>query len=221
MVNSLQYNLYTREKCFCKTLFQLGMDRKKDRDTAEMKERRKTTRYLQKYTADIGYYPMSAVYFCFLSSLSCFRPLFRSITNRNKVSQKLFSTVSVVFRGFSKPPSKQEMTSRLCWRRTLLAWGTNAFCASNQCFSTGDKRTENARSNFILTHTQRLSNKSTLEVIATDRYSPPKTSGSYHALVLNFEYAIPTSYICNSVLCWTTVLGLKIRHPSCSKYFVI
>ena len=41
---------------------------------------------------------------------------------------------------------------------------------------------------------QPLSNGTSLK-IATHRYSPSKTGGSYHALVLTREYAIPTSYM--------------------------
>ena len=32
-------------------------------------------------------------------------------------------------------------------------------------------------------------------MIATHRYSPLKTGGNYHVLVLNSEYVKPTSYI--------------------------
>ena len=46
--------LYTREKSFCKTSFQVGMELKKYRNKAEMKERTKSTLHLQKYTADVG-----------------------------------------------------------------------------------------------------------------------------------------------------------------------
>ena len=90
---------------------------------------------------------------------------------------------------------------------TVLAQGTNPFGA-------GDERIENAHSNFSHTHTashQRLQNRTYLEMIANHRYSPLKTGGSYHALVLSYEYATPTSYtrtahthvhVCNSILCW-------------------
>ena len=57
-------------------------------------------------------------------------------------------------------------------------------------------------SNFSHTHKasfQRLPNRTYVEMIATHRYSSPKTGGSYHALVLTSEYAITlqtsTSYI--------------------------
>ena len=45
----------TREKSFSETSFQLRTALKKDRNKAEMKERKKTTRHLQKYmyTADV------------------------------------------------------------------------------------------------------------------------------------------------------------------------
>ena len=44
----------TREKSFCKTWFQVGMDQKKYRNKAEMKERKKTTLHLLCIFADVG-----------------------------------------------------------------------------------------------------------------------------------------------------------------------
>ena len=44
----------TREKSFCKTPFQLRVDLKKDRNNAEMKEYRKTTRHLLCVFAAVG-----------------------------------------------------------------------------------------------------------------------------------------------------------------------
>ena len=48
-----EYNK-TRGKSLCKTWFHVGMELKKYRNKAEMKERKKTTLHLQKYTADVG-----------------------------------------------------------------------------------------------------------------------------------------------------------------------
>ena len=42
------------KKIFGKTSFQLGMELKKDRNKAEMKERHKITLHLQQYTTDVG-----------------------------------------------------------------------------------------------------------------------------------------------------------------------
>ena len=85
-----------------------------------------------------------------------------------------------------------------------FAPGKNAFCSSDKLFGAGDERVEK-RSNSSLTHDtfsyQRLSSRTSLE-IATHRYAPSKTGGS-HALVLTCEYATPTSYISNRILCWT------------------
>ena len=50
----------------------------------------------------------------------------------------------------------------------------------------GDKRVENARSNLSPPPPQ-LSNRTYLEMIATLGYSPSKTGGSYHALILTSE----------------------------------
>ena len=88
--------------------------------------------------------------------------------------------------------------------------GTNAFCASDKRFSAGDEGVENARSKFSPTqlHYQRLSNRTSLEMTATHRYLPLKTGSSYNALVLTSKNATPTSYIRNSVLCWTKQLQL-------------
>ena len=87
----------------------------------------------------------------------------------------------------------------------------NTFCASGEYFSAGDVRIENMRSNFSHTHTtnyDRLSNRTNLEMIATHRYSPQKTDGSYHALILTSVYTIPTSYICNSI--YAGLNGLQV-----------
>ena len=108
-----------------------------------------------------------------------------------------------------------------------MARGTNPFCASDEYFSAGGAHLwHGGQTHFALvtnalvletnalktriqtsaTHTagyQRLSNKTYLEMTATHRYSPMKTSGSYLALVLTFKHATPTSYIHNSILCWT------------------
>ena len=84
--------------------------------------------------------------------------------------------------------------------------GTNTFCTSDKLFSAGDEPIENAHSNFSHTHTasyQRFSNRTYLDKVAIHKYSPLKTGGSFHALILTSEYATPTTYIWNSVFCWT------------------
>ena len=78
---------------------------------------------------------------------------------------------------------------------------------SDERFSAGDERVESAFKLLPNTAThvhcsyQQFSSKASCK-IATHRDSPSKTSGSY-ALVLTCEYATPTSYIWNSLLCWT------------------
>ena len=47
----------------------------------------------------------------------------------------------------------------------------------------------------VLSEYQRHSNRTYLEMIATHRCSPSKMGGSYYAVVLTSEYAIPISYI--------------------------
>ena len=106
----------------------------------------------------------------------------------------------------SKRSSKYKMNVFIVLETNIFAQGTNALSASDERFSAGDERVQNVHSNFTHTHTasyQRLSNKTCLEMIATHRLSPPKMGGSYHALILTIEYGVPTSYISNSVLCWT------------------
>ena len=80
-----------------------------------------------------------------------------------------------------------------------MAQGKNAFCASDEYFSAGGESIENERSNFNPpsphTHTasyQRLSSKTYFKMIATHRYSPSKTGGSYHILILTSEFATLT-----------------------------
>ena len=98
-------------------------------------------------------------------------------------------------------------------RRTLLALGTNVFFTSDEhfdardkCFGAEDEQAEKVGLNFSHTHAasyQRLPNRTFLEMIAPHWCSPPKTGGSYYALVLTSEYTTSTSYIHNSILCWT------------------
>ena len=110
--------------------------------------------------------------------------------------------------GFLSRLPNRRQTCLLCCRQRLLTWGMNIFWAGDECFSAGDERIGNASSNFSHTHIhvasyQRLSNRNYFKMIATHRYSSPKTGGSYHALVFTSEYATPTSYTRNSILCWT------------------
>ena len=84
-------------------------------------------------------------------------------------------------RGLNQLPNTRR-TCLLCWRRTVLALETNTLLAEDEHFSAGDQRVENARSNFMQPHThtasyQRLPNRSYVEMIATHKYSPPKTDG--------------------------------------------
>ena len=121
-----------------------------------------------------------------------------------KFQKNFFHQFPFFFRGFLNPPPNRRRTCLLCCRLTLLAWGMNMFCTSDERFSAGDKHIENAHSNFTYTAGyQPLSNRTYIKMIATHRYSPSKTGGSYHTLLLASEYAIPTSYIRNSILCWT------------------
>ena len=89
--------------------------------------------------------------------------------------------------------------------------GTNEFCASDKCFSAGDKCVVNARSNFspsqLHVHVHITSDIQTelsiLLLTGTHLRKQVVYSYMYHALIVTSEHAIPTSYIHNSVLCWT------------------
>ena len=77
---------------------------------------------------------------------------------------------------------------------------------SDERFSAGDERVESARSNFSLTQlhiTSHFQTELVSRLLLTGTHAPSKLGGSYHAVVLTPEYATPTSYIRNSVLCWT------------------
>ena len=74
---------------------------KKDWNKAEMKERKKTTRHLQN-TQQMSGSLLAFLHLCLVSILFS-AP---SIPKWNEVLEKLFSIASVLFRGFSKPPSK-------------------------------------------------------------------------------------------------------------------
>ena len=122
-------------------------------------------------------------------------------------SRKILSLVFVLFQAFPNHLANRRWLQLLCCRLTPLAWWTNAFCASDKCFSAGDEHIENSHSNFsLLPHTanyQWPSNKTYFKMIATHTCSPSKMGGSYHVFVLTSEYASPISYILNSVLSWT------------------
>ena len=76
----------------------------------------------------------------FFTSLPCFCPLFNSILNKEMKYQRNFlSLVSDLFREFLN-----HFPNRI---RTLLARGMNAFCTSEERFSAGDERVQNACSN--------------------------------------------------------------------------
>ena len=74
--------------------------------------------------------------------------------------------------------------------------GTNAFCASDERFSPGDERVENAGSNFSPTQLHPTSNfqaELLSRLLLRGTHSPLKTGGHYH--VLTFEHTTPTSFI--------------------------
>ena len=70
-------------------------------------------------------------------------------------------------------------------------------CTSDEHFSARDEcinnmRVEISAGNIQLYNYQQLSNRTYLKMIATHRYSPPKTGGNYHALILTSVYTTYT-----------------------------
>ena len=114
-----------------------------------------------------------------------------------KFCRKLFPYILFFLGGFLNQLQIEDK-HLLCWIWTLLEQEMNTFCASDERFSAGDKRVENARSNQPHIHTasyQQLSSRIYLEMVATHGYSIPKTGSSYHTLILTPEYITPTSFI--------------------------
>ena len=116
------------------------------------------------------------------------------------------------FSGFLNHLANRRQMCLLCWRRTFWSRGRKRFALVTNNLELETKCVENSRLNFSHTHRasymymyQRLSNITYLQMIATHRYSPLKTGGSYHTLILTSEYTIPTSYIHvrNSICYWT------------------
>ena len=143
-----------------------------------------------------------------------------SILKWNKVWEKLFSLVSILFRGFSKSSSKQMTNALIVLQTNTLARGEDRILRNsakrNFLVYYSDDRLV-LETNALKAHVptsgshsytcsyQRFSSRHYLK-IATHRHSPSQTSNS-HTLILTCEYAPPTSYIHNSVLCWTKWLS--------------
>ena len=104
--------------------------------------------------------------------------------------RSLLSLVSVLFGGVSKPCSKQKTNGFIVLEmNTFCVGGTNKFCASDECFSTGDERIENVHSNLTPPPTH------TATYVATSDFQIE--------FVLRLLLSTPTSCIHNSILCWT------------------
>ena len=131
-----------------------------------MKECKKTTLQLPKIHSRCRVY-------CVLSSHALFL-YFSGPSLLEMKSCRNFSLVSVLSGGFLNQLSNRRQTRLLCWRQTLLAMGTNMFGARAECV-------QNTRSTSV-THThiasyQRLPNRLYVEMMASHRYSSPKTGG--------------------------------------------
>ena len=127
---------YSRGKSFCKSIFQLRMDLKMDRNKAEMKERKKLTQHLQKYAADVG--QSSGI----LSSLPCFCLFSGPYLTEMKFYRNFFPQFLFFFSFLKNHFLNRRGMHLLCLRRTLFVQGTNAFCTSDEHFSAGNERVE-------------------------------------------------------------------------------
>ena len=117
--------------------------------------------------------------------------------------------VSVLFRGFLNHLQIEDESvycagDEHCWSggQTCFALVMNALLVLEM--NALKTRVQTSAPHTQLRIYQQLSNRTYLEMIAIYRYSPPTTGCSYHALLLTSEYTtttIPTSNICNSVLC--------------------
>ena len=90
---------------------------------------------------------------------------------------KFYRNVSLVSALFSEEGLLNQLVVR---GRTCYCAEMNAFRAGDEHFSARDERVENALSNFSHKHTasyQRLPSRPWVEMIATHKYSPPKTGG--------------------------------------------
>ena len=77
----------------------------------------------------------------FISAL--FLYFFSLIPNWNEALENSFPQLVFFFGGFPNHLPNRRQMNLMCWRQTLLAWGTNAFSASDERFSAGDEHIEN------------------------------------------------------------------------------
>ena len=107
------------KKCLDKTSFRVGMNLKKYRNKAEMKEHNnKTTLHLQKYTA------CRCRVFFFSSFISCLVSV--PFSGIFLLEMKFAETISLLFlmgEGGLKQPSNRRRTSSLRWRRMCVRAG--------------------------------------------------------------------------------------------------
>ena len=90
----------------------------------------------------------------------------------------------------------------LCWRRTLFVWGTNPFRTSEEHFSTGDKRVENARSHFRSTHAR------------THTHTHTHTHTATHVVTSNFQTELPSRLLLTGIQLrkWAVAITLSRTH---------
>ena len=93
--------------------------------------------------------------------------------------------------------------------RTHFALLTNALVPETNSSKT---RFQTSPAHRLSYSYQRLSNRTYLEMIASHRYSPSKTGGSYHALVLASKYATLTTFSVEHALICKTGGFLAVRH---------
>ena len=130
----------------------------------------------------------------------------QSILKWNEVLEKLFSLVSTFFRVFLNTVQidDKKCVLRYSAKRILLYYSvivTNVLALETNALKAPVKTSTPHR--YTCSYMYQLFSSRACHETATHRHSPSKTGGS-HAPVLTCEYATPTSYIRNSVLCWTT-----------------
>ena len=133
--------------------------------------------------------------------------------NEMKFYKHSFPSFCYFLRGFVNQLPNRRWTHLLCWRQTLLAMETNALCTGDKHFSARDERVVNVHSNFSNTHAagyQWLPNRPYVQIIATHKYSPPKTNGfmlSYSHLSTLHPQVIQTY----GILCMTKRSSSSLR----------
>ena len=118
----------TRGKSFCKTSFLLGMGLRKGQKQG------RDERTEDDYLTAAKIHSRCRVFFAFFHLPFLYILYSGPSVNEMKFYRNFFAQFLSFFRGFLNHLPKKRQTHLFCWRRTFLAQGTNAFCASDECF---------------------------------------------------------------------------------------